>query len=312
MKRQLTVLGALAAALVLSVGVAFAMGLLNLPLIPVAVTHGPWLGGTSSTLDITLGSVPPGYDVSDGTYVGWCLEDNFLDDPPDGELYPLVDSTDDPANFPHPCENYADIPWDRVNYLLNHKAPTATAWEIQLALWEVAGTESGVYDPLPPLAQAMVVDTLLNGTGFHPQLGGVVAVAICADGIDVGTPDGMWQDTIIEVLFDGDGCTPGYWRQPQHFDSWPPPYFPSQYFDLVFGVGPHLKLKDAVKTNGGGETALLRHATAALLNAASPDVMYQFSVAEVIALVQQAYATGDFEGVKNLFEAANENYCPLD
>ena len=36
------------------------------------------------------------------------------------------------------------------------------------------------------------------------------------------------------------------------------------------------------------------------------------STAEVISLVEQAYATGDFEGVKNLFEHENEMGCPLN
>jgi hypothetical protein len=201
MKRQLSVLGAVTATLAIGVGVAFAMGLLNLPPTPVAVTYSPWLGGTSSTLDITLSGVPSGYDVSDGTYVGWCLENDYLEDPPNGELYRLVDSTDDPAHFPSPCENYDKIPWDLVNYLLNHKAVSATAWDVQIALQTVAGTDAGAYAPLPPLAQAMVDDANSNGHGFLPGPGNVVAVAICADGIDVGTPFGLWQDDVIEVPF---------------------------------------------------------------------------------------------------------------
>jgi hypothetical protein len=311
MMRRWTVLGVLAFTLVLGVGIAFAMGLLNLPLIPVAVTHGPWLGGAVSTLDITLGSVPPGFDVSDGTYVGWCLEDNFLDDPPDGELYRLVDSTDDPVNFPSPCENYDQIPWDRVNYLLNHK--NGTSWDVQLALWVVAGTAHPVYPrPMTQAALDMVADAQTNGDGFLAGPGDVVAVAVCADGIDVGLPGGLWQDTIFEVLFDGDGCTPGYWKQPHHFDSWPAAYAPGQYFDVVFGDGPHITLLQALKRNGGGENAFLRHATAALLNAASPEVIYPYSEDDVRALVEFAYTTGAFEDTKNLFATANEGWCPLN
>jgi hypothetical protein len=112
----------------------------------------------------------------------------------------------------------------------------------------------------------------------------------------------------------GEGCTPGYWKQRQHFDSWTnPPYDPhASYFDDVFGVGPHKSLLGALKTGGGGEKALGRHATAALLNAASAGVGYAYTEAEVIAMVQGAYASGDFEGVKNLFEIENEAGCPLN
>ena len=266
MKRRLSVSGLVVAALAVGAGVAFAMGLLILPADPVTVSQ-VWYGqaGVNSTMDITLADVGPGYDVSNGTYFGWCLEDNFLNDPPPGSQLRLLDSTDDPANFPPPCENFANIPWDRVNYLLNIELPGATAWDVQLALWEVAGTSSG--QPLSPLAQQLRDLANAHGDGFVPEFGDVVAVAVCADGIDVGTPYGQYQDTLFEVFFDGEGCTPGYWRQPHHFDSWVPAgHSPTDSFNAVFGVSAtgNPTLLQAVKKKGGGEKALLRHATAAL------------------------------------------------
>ena len=111
------------------------------------------------------------------------------------------------------------------------------------------------------------------------------------------------------------GCTPGYWKQDQHFDSWPAPYAPSNDYNTVFGVSasfnPHTLL-DAAWLGGGGENALARHAVAALLNAASPDVNYTYSVSDVISMVQAAYASGNFEPTKNLFDAANNAGCPLN
>jgi hypothetical protein len=50
---------------------------------------------------------------------------------------------------------------------------------------------------------------------------------------------------------------------------------------------------------------------AALLNASSPDVDSDFTTAQVIALVQAAVASGDFETAKNLLAASNEAGCPL-
>ena len=70
-------------------------------------------------------------------------------------------------------------------------------------------------------------------------------------------------------------------------------------------------LLQALKLDGGGYKALMRHAVAALLNAASSNVNYFYSEAEVIALVQDAFATGDYETVKNLLAAQNEPGCPL-
>jgi len=105
----------------------------------------------------------------------------------------------------------------------------------------------------------------------------------------------------------GEGLTPGYWRQPHHFDAWTT-YSPQDSFEQTFGVNASGSptLLDAVSAGGGGEFALQRHAVAALLNAANSGIDYAYSEAQVIQIVQQAYATGQFESAKNLFEAQNE------
>ena len=78
-------------------------------------------------------------------------------------------------------------------------------------------------------------------------------------------------------------------------------YDPAGDFDGTFGVdffNPDITLLDAVNLGGGGIKKVARHGTAALLNAADPDVNYPFTVAEVIAKVQA-------QDVSEL-EAANE------
>jgi hypothetical protein len=107
-----------------------------------------------------------------------------------------------------------------------------------------------------------------------------------------------------------EGCTPGYWKQEHHFDSWVG-YAPTDMYDVVFGVGPSITLLAALESKGGGESAFLRHSVAALLNASS-SVAYGMSTAEVIALVQDTYASGEFEDAKNTLEELNERYCPLN
>jgi hypothetical protein len=111
----------------------------------------------------------------------------------------------------------------------------------------------------------------------------------------------------------GEGCTPGYWKN--HTSAWPAPYTPGMDFDTVFGVNvftPNRTLLGALRLGGGGLNALARHATAALLNAASSEVDYALTVAQVIALVQAAVAPGgDIEGTKNILAAFNEDGCPL-
>jgi len=97
-----------------------------------------------------------------------------------------------------------------------------------------------------------------------------------------------------------------------------PPYDPeASLFDVMFGVDCNgmacegKTLLEVLKTGGGGEKALGRHAVAALLNASNLDVGYLYTVDEVIAIVQGAYNSGDFETAKNQLEVQNELDCPL-
>jgi hypothetical protein len=110
------------------------------------------------------------------------------------------------------------------------------------------------------------------------------------------------------------GCTPGYWKQPHHLDSWVG-YLPTNSFNTVFGVTASFNpstLLDALWLGGGGQRALARHAVAALLNAARTDYSYTFTQAEIIAGVQSAFASGDYEPFKDLLDRANNTGCPLN
>lgn len=109
----------------------------------------------------------------------------------------------------------------------------------------------------------------------------------------------------------GEGCTPGYWKQEHHFDSWNV-YSPNDSFSAVFGVSYGGTLVEAAGAKGGGANALARHAVAALLNSANGDVSYLYSTADVISMVQAAFASGNFEATKDLFAGQNELGCPLN
>ncbi len=105
----------------------------------------------------------------------------------------------------------------------------------------------------------------------------------------------------------GEGLTPGFWKQSQHFYAWTG-YTPGQNYNAVFGVNddPALTLLGALQRGGGGNDALGRHAVAALLNAANENVAYSYTTTQIIALVQAAYASNDFESPKNLLASQNE------
>jgi hypothetical protein len=121
-----------------------------------------------------------------------------------------------------------------------------------------------------------------------------------------------------------EGCTPGFWKQPQHLDAWVT-YSPDQTLESVFDVPDafgldNVTLLAALDFEGGPTTAdaaevLLRQAVAALLNAASPDVDYPLTEAEIIAQVNAALATGDRDTILALAEELdtfNNLFCPLD
>lgn len=132
-----------------------------------------------------------------------------------------------------------------------------------------------------------------------------------------------WLAAYLSVpMIGGQGCTPGYWKQRQHFDSWVG-YYPTDPFLSVFGRDITIKwskkgkpkdtkptLLQALEANGGGINALARHAVAALLNAASLG-NFAYSEQWVIEEFQLAFDSGDYETTKNMFMEANESYCPL-
>jgi hypothetical protein len=157
-------------------------------------------------------------------------------------------------------------------------------------------------------------DTLVLPVTIPAGETSVTVQALSVDNLGIGgLPASLtWNAAAFSILpdeEDGEGCTPGFWRNPRKFDLWP--INPDTLFSDVFGVGPADPLADTIRVGGGGENSLIRHGTAAYLNALSPAVAYLYSPAEVIAIVQEAYATGDFTAAKNLLELQNEIFCPL-
>jgi hypothetical protein len=122
-----------------------------------------------------------------------------------------------------------------------------------------------------------------------------------------------------------EGCTPGFWKQAHHLDSWAATGFsPSQTLESVFDVPDSLDLDnatllEALSFRGGSDTTaaaqiLFRAAVAALLNSAHPDIDFAFTTAEVIADVNAALATEDRATILELaseLDAANNAGCPL-
>lgn len=160
-----------------------------------------------------------------------------------------------------------------------------------------------------------MVDEMTNERAI---IAGVFVEVVGPDGMVTKIPGKQWWIRCLPPPPPAEGCTPGYWRQSQHFDAWDATgYSIGDDFGDVFGVGDlptfdPSTLLDAVWLGGGGEYALARHAVAALLNASHPDLDYFFSEMDIIAGVQGAYATGNFEPFKDALDAANNAGCSLN
>lgn len=107
----------------------------------------------------------------------------------------------------------------------------------------------------------------------------------------------------------GKGCTPGYWKQSQHFDSWVPTglnttdlvgklYSNAYLYTLNGKQMSKYTLVQALSFQGGSGLVgaaqiLLRAAAAAELNAKYQGMGYPMSAAAIITAVQNALASGN-------------------
>jgi hypothetical protein len=261
--------------------------------------------------DVQLSSVPEQYDVTDGNYVGWCVD--ILHYIHRDTVYPVwLHSSLMP---PTELEN---IEWDMINYVLNHKQGTAA--DVQAAIWYFINGRANFWteDRTPTTSEtAMINEALANGAGYTPSAGGKLAI-ICLP------EDESVQILIIEITMP-QGLTPGFWKN--HVLLWTG-YDESQTFADVFNLTSPitidlnkksenlnptllaaLKAKGGINEEMGIYDALARHAVAALLNAAHPHVCYPMTEEAIKIAVKNTIENGlmnDAELLKNQLEAYNQ------
>jgi hypothetical protein len=158
--------------------------------------------GGNSFFNVTLLDVPGGVDIANGDYLGWCADPysgyEFEQWTENVTLY----STYDP-NLPANVKD-KNIPWDKINYLLNHKNGQPNN-VVQAALWYLEAGDRNAWIPgwdcaAGSACDALVQDANANGSGFVPGPGQVLAVFQYYNGITrKDQPNDGWQDTIIEV-----------------------------------------------------------------------------------------------------------------
>ena len=154
-----------------------------------------------------------------------------------------------------------------------------------------------------------------NSSNFTTVQGGLSYKATYSGDSNYFGSTGDCEPLTVEKL-GAKGCTPGYWKQSQHFDSYVG-YSPTDSFETIFGRDAYTgdpSLLAVLNFGGGGLEALGRHTVAALLNSSSPSVNYKYTSSQVISMFQQAFDSHNattIENTKNLLEAAHSGGCPI-
>ncbi len=262
---------------------------------------------TASATDVFGGAVGPVYDEAT----------NVVEIEPLICIEKLVDCNDDQEYLHEDTGSYGDTP----------------SWYIRV--WNCGDS---------PLLDVMVSDT--KGMSWSPldlAIGDEWVVTYDGDPIFEDTTNeatasatdvfggavGPVYDSATNVVVGNEGCTPGYWKN--NAINWGASawvgYAPGDSFETVFGVDVTLRaggrrtvdaptLLQALSATGGGINALARHAVAALLNIANPDIGYGIgSTAALITMVHDAIVSGDeaqIEALHVLLAGYNEAGCPIN
>ena len=285
----------------------------------------PW---TTAYFETTIS----GDGFLNGTYDGWCIDlENEAIVGPDFDAKVVCSYDPEAAGYVNWPDNLDSVNWILNQDFIGQTAPDGSIYhwqDVQMAFWRLLEVPGYEYHQMLSWTEARVSSittaALASGGDFTPGSGdlcAIILVPVDEAGQIVG------QINIIALArTGGEGCTPGYWKN--NWDKWdgvswgPTDYRGGNLFSAVFGrtievtVGRRVytnpTLFQALNAQGGGINALARHAVAALLNADSPEVDYDYDVAAVISMVQGAMPDGDIDGVKDDLADANEAGCPID
>lgn len=207
---------------------------------------------------------------------------------------------------------------------------------------------SDTQDALPETAQDDSVDHARRKlTGAALGASAVFTLASRPVWANQCTISGMASGNLSAPKVTCHGCTPGYWMQCQHLDSWAATgYSPNDSFNTVFGVTQYINprtnqpytLLQVMGLQGSGNCTpdaeqpncslkphgnaignmgcdpvsvnLGFHAVAALLNAAHPDVNFGYTPGELTALFRNNLHRA--AELKDSLAMLNERGCPLN
>jgi hypothetical protein len=180
-----------------------------------------------------------------------------------------------------------------------------------------------------PAGMTSTVSTSLNGSLTTPTVGATGSVTVgFTDNASVEFTNVVAPTPPPTTAL---GCTPGYWKQSQHFDSWVATgYAPTMLIGSAFSNAglyslagkpfARYTLLDGLQMKGGsgvvGATQILmRAAVSALLNASSSSLNYAYTKSQVVSMVNTALASGNRDAIiiaATKLDIANNARCPLN
>ena len=169
MKERLLILSIIGILLlsVMSISAMGSLPVVELPPTELLVTMRA-TDGVNSWFNMEISDIPPGYDITNGTYPGWCIQESIRMTRGVNHTVRLYSSYD--PNMP---EEYRSENWSKINYVLNHKQGGRDS--IQKVIWYYISLDSY---PSDPDAQAMIADAEQNDSGFIPQSGEILAILV--------------------------------------------------------------------------------------------------------------------------------------
>jgi len=210
----------------------------------------------------------------------------------------LSDTFDTPRTPANAGFHYAYFPVDASTW-----GPGVTA---QVTINEVGMPSNRVVDS---------IRVVTNGV-WMPVITGASAVTITTSYTDISFVKFYHSEAVTPPPGAGKGCTPGYWKQSQHFGSWVPTGLaPTNLVGSVFSSASlyslsgislsNYKLVDGLAFKGGpglvgAAQILLRAAIAADLNARYAGMGYPLAAASVVTAVNNALSSANRDTMLSL------------
>jgi hypothetical protein len=139
-----------------------------------------------------------------------------------------------------------------------------------------------------------------------------------------------FAEAVVDLV--EEGCNPGFWKDngDKHGASaWCERFSPSDPISMHFALNEDLVIRgkgkstisdptllQALRANGGGVNAMIRHGIAAMLNACSDCVQYEYSSEDQVIMMIEDTLNGvgayTIDELHSMFASYNEAGCPVN